>query len=69
MNRRHASPEQLLELCAQAVERARAHGAQVADACAESSRAFTVRVHGGHVESLKQSGTLALGVRARDHPK
>ncbi len=64
MNRRHASPEQLLELCAQAVERARAHGAQVADACAESSRSFTVRVHGGHVESLKQSGTLALGVRA-----
>ena len=64
MNTRHAPPEQLQSLCAQVLERARAHGAQVADACAESSRAFTVRVHGGAVDSLKQSGTLALGVRA-----
>ncbi len=64
MSSRHASPEQLLALCAQAVERSRAHGAQVADACAESSRAFTVRVHGGTVDTLKQSGTLGLGVRA-----
>ena len=64
MNARHAAPEQLQSLCAQVLERARAHGAQVADACAESSRAFTVRVHGGAVDTLKQSGTLALGVRA-----
>lgn len=64
MSGRHAAPESLLALCAQAVERARAHGAQVADACAESSRAFTVRVHGGTVDTLKQSGTLGLGVRA-----
>ena len=64
MNERHASPDELQSLCAQALERARAHGAQVADACAESSRAFTVRVHTGAVDSLKQSGTLGLGVRA-----
>ncbi len=64
MSGRHASPERLQSLCAQALERARVHGAQVADACAESSRAFTVRVHGGAVDSLKQSGTLGLGVRA-----
>ena len=64
MNSRHAPPDRLQSLCEQALERARAHGAQVADACAESSRAFTVRVHGGTVDSLKQSGTLGLGVRA-----
>ena len=64
MNSRHASPERLQSLCAQAVERTRAHGAEVADACAEGSRAFTVRVHGGAVDTLKQSGTLGLGVRA-----
>lgn len=64
MNTRYAPPEQLQSLCAQVLERARAHGAQVADACAESSRAFTVRVHGGTVDSIKQSGTLGLGVRA-----
>ena len=64
MNTRHAAPEQLLSLCAQVLERARVHGAQVADVCAESARAFSVRVHGGAVDSLKQSGTLALGVRA-----
>jgi PmbA protein len=61
---RHAAPEELLSVAARAVERARAHGAQVADACAESSRAFTVRVHGGSVDTLKQSGTRGLGVRA-----
>ena len=64
MTGRHAGPGELLELCARALERARAHGAQVADACAESSRAFTVRAHGGSIESLKQSGTRGLGVRA-----
>ena len=64
MSGRHAPPAELLELCLRALERARAHGAQVADACAESSRAFSVRAHGGGVDSLKQSGTRGLGVRA-----
>jgi PmbA protein len=61
---RHASPEELRSLCEQAVERARSHGAADADACAEGSRAFTVRVHGGQVDTLKQSGLRGLGVRA-----
>jgi PmbA protein len=61
---RHAPPAELARLCAAALDRVRAHGAQVADACAESSSAFTVRAHGGIVESLKQSGTCGLGVRA-----
>ena len=60
----HPAPEVLLAHCAHAVERARAHGAQVADACAEGSRAFTVSVHGGAVDTLKQSGTMGLGLRA-----
>ena len=64
MSARHVSPVELERLCAAALERARAHGAQVADACAESSSAFTVRAHGGNVDSLKQSGTCGLGVRA-----
>ncbi len=64
MNARHAPPGEVEMLCAQVLERARAHGAQVADACAESSRSFTVRVHGGAVETLKQSGTMGVGVRA-----
>jgi PmbA protein len=61
---RHASPAELLASCERALERAHAHGAEQADACAEGSRAFTVRVHGGAVDTLKQSGTLGLGVRA-----
>lgn len=61
---RPAPPAELTDLCERAVERARAHGATVADVCAEASRAFTVRVHGGAVDSLKQSGTYGLGVRA-----
>ena len=64
MSARHPAPEVLLTHCAHAVERARAHGAQVADACAEGSRAFTVSVHGGAVDTLKQSGTMGLGMRA-----
>ena len=64
MNARHAPPGHVESLCAQVLERARAHGAQVADACAESSRSFTVRVHGGAVDTLKQSGTMGVGVRA-----
>ena len=64
MSARHASPRELETLCAAALERARARGASMADACAESSRAFTVRAHGGNIESLKQSGTRGLGLRA-----
>ena len=64
MSARHATPRELEALCAAALERARAHGASLADACAESSRAFTVRAHGGSIESLKQSGTRGLGLRA-----
>ncbi len=64
MSAPHATPDALRSLCERAVERALAHGATVADACAEGSRAFTVRVHGGTVDTLKQSGTLGLGVRA-----
>lgn len=58
------TPAELQALTEQAVSLARAAGAEVADACAERSRAFTVRVHGGGIESLKQSGTLGIGVRA-----
>lgn len=57
-------PAALQALAEQAVALARRAGADVADACAEGSRAFTVRVHGGAIESLKQSGTLGIGVRA-----
>ena len=64
MSIRHAAPDELRALCEQAVERARAHGAAECDACAEGSRAFTVRVHGGQVDTLKQSGLRGLGVRA-----
>jgi PmbA protein len=61
---RHVRPAELERLCAAALERVRAHGAQVADVCAESSSAFTVRAHSGAIESLKQSGTCGIGVRA-----
>ena len=64
MSRRHASPAELADLCSRALERARANGADVADACAESASAFSVRAHGGAIEALKQSGTRGLGVRA-----
>lgn len=59
----HAPPARLLELAAQALDRAKAAGADVADACLESSRAFTASVLGGRIEKLQQSGTLGLGVR------
>lgn len=58
------APEPLLALAHRALERARAAGATHAEACLESARAFTVRVHGGAIESLKQSGTLGLGLSA-----
>jgi len=60
---RAAEPDALLSHAAHALERARAAGAQVADACLESSRAFTVSVLGGRVETLQQSGALGLGLR------
>lgn len=60
---RHAPPERLLALAAQALERAKAAGADAADACLESSRAFHASVLGGRIEKLQQSGTLGLGVR------
>jgi len=59
----HAPPARLLDLAAQALERAKAAGAHEADACLESSRAFTASVLGGRIETLQQSGTLGLGVR------
>lgn len=63
MSTRHLPPDALLAHATRAVEHARAAGATHADACAEGSRAFTVRVHGGTIETLKQSGTLGLGLR------
>lgn len=59
----HAPPARLLAYAAQALERAQAAGADAADACLESSRAFTASVLGGRIETLQQSGTLGLGVR------
>ncbi len=63
MTTRHLPPDALLAHAVHAVERAKAAGATQADACAEGSRAFTVRVHGGTIETMKQSGTLGLGLR------
>ncbi len=63
MSTRHASPQALLDHAGRVIELARGAGAHVADACLESSRAFTVHVHGGSIETLKQSGTLGLGLR------
>jgi len=63
MSTRHASPDALLRHAARALERAKAAGATVADACLESSRSFTVNVLGGRVEKLQQGGTLGLGLR------
>lgn len=64
MTRRVLAGDALLAHAASAIERARALGAGQAEACLESVSAFTVRTHGGTVESLKQSGTLGLGVSA-----
>jgi PmbA protein len=60
---RATSPAELLDLAARALASARAAGAHAADACLERSRAFTVSVLGGHIETLKQSGALGLGLR------
>lgn len=59
----HAAPEALLAYAERALARAKAAGADAADACLESSRAFTASVLGGRIETLQQSGTLGLGVR------
>lgn len=48
---------------ASAVARAQAAGAEHAEALVESGRAFTVRVSGGEIESLKQSATRGLSLR------
>ncbi len=56
-------PAALERFGAQAVDLARRAGAAQAEACVETSRAFTVRVCGGVIETLKQSGTLGLGLR------
>ncbi len=63
MNRPYASAETLFAHAERALARAKAAGADVADACLESSRAFTVSVLGGRIETLKQSGSLGLGLR------
>ncbi len=48
---------------AQALECARRAGAAHAEACVEGARDFSVRVRGGAIETLKQSGTRGLGLR------
>ena len=53
----------LESIAAQALECARRAGAAHAEACVESARDFSVRVRGGAVESLTQSGTRGLGLR------
>ena len=50
-------------LAGRAVARARAAGADHAEALIESGRRLTVRVAGGIVESLKHSATRGLGLR------
>jgi PmbA protein len=63
MRARHATPEELLRHAERALDAAKRAGAPLADACLESSRAFTVRVLGGRIETLQQSGALGLGLR------
>ncbi len=57
------TPADLERFGAGAVELARRAGATEAEACVETGRSFTVRVNGGAIETLKQSGTLGLGLR------
>src|SRR5207247_11262436 len=56
-------PAALEPIAADAVERARAAGADHAEALVESGRAFTVKVSDGEIETLKQSVTHGLGLR------
>lgn len=53
----------LFDLADDALARARRAGADHAEVCLESSRAFQVKVQGGGIESLKQSATRGLGLR------
>lgn len=53
----------LESIAAQALECARRAGAAHAEACVESNRDFSVRVRGGGIETLQQSGTRGLGLR------
>ena len=53
----------LESIAADAVARARAAGAEQAEALIESAREFTVRVLGGQIDSLKQSVSRGLGLR------
>jgi PmbA protein len=63
MSARHAGPAELLAHAERALDAAKRAGAPLADACLESSRAFTVNVLGGRIETLRQSGALGLGLR------
>ncbi len=63
MSARHATPAELLRHAERALDAAQRAGAPLADACLESSHAFTVRVLGGRIETLQQSGALGLGLR------
>ena len=63
MRARHAGPDELLRHAGRALDAAKRAGAPLADACLESSRAFTVRVLGGRIENLQQGGALGLGLR------
>lgn len=54
---------ELEALAARAVEAARQAGAHEAEAVTGANRAFAVSVHDGRVETVKQSGSRALGLR------
>jgi PmbA protein len=58
-----ATTAALESLAARALECARRAGAAHAEVCVESTRDFSVRVRGGAIETLKQSGTRGLGLR------
>jgi PmbA protein len=53
----------LESIAAEAIASARRAGAAHAEACVESTRDFSVRVRGGAIETLKQSGIRGLGLR------
>lgn len=53
----------LFDIAEDALARAKRAGAEHAEVCLESSRAFQVKVQGGGIESLKQSATRGLGLR------
>jgi PmbA protein len=57
------SLERLSALAFQAVERARAAGADEAEGYIETSRSFRVVIQNGKVETLSQSATNGLGIR------